>query len=133
MAVRVGVQIRGWQEAQKMINDIGLRANQWAQSRIGVEVRVPYAYWIEHGKYFSGRPGRIRRGGYYYARDARAEVLPSIGPKMAKSLLPGGDPSQAAADISGQLQRAMQARQPVVSGRLRGSTVVFRGGGIRGL
>jgi hypothetical protein len=131
MAVRVGVQIDGLPEAKKLIGDIQTKAGTWARTRVGVEVRVPYAHWIEHGRYFSGRPGSTHA--YRYAERAKQDVLGSLGPKVAKSLLPGGDPSKTATEIATTLQARMRSYQPSVSGRLRQSTVVFRGGGIRNL
>lgn len=131
MAIRVGVQINGLPAAEKVLSDLQHKAGLWARTRIGVEVRVPYAYWIEHGRYFSGRPGSF--AGYHYAEQATREILPSIGPEVAKSLSPRGDPSKTAEQLSTRLRDSMRARQPSQSGRLRRETVVFRGGGLRNL
>lgn len=134
MPVKVGLQITGAAEGKALLAKVGEAGNVWASSRIGVSVGVPYAYWIERGRYFGGRSGAIRNpsGGYRYAEKAMADVLPSIRGMVAESLLEGGaGASKTAEAISARLAERMRAYQPAVSGRLRGSTQPFRGGGIR--
>ena len=129
--MRVGVQISGIAEADKLLSDIAKKAGIWARTRVGARVGVPYWHWINFGFYLTGRPGRTTA--YHYAEKARAEIVPTIGPLVAQSIMAGGNPSETTDRLAQRLAEIMRGHQPAVSGRLRASTVPFRGGGLRGL
>lgn len=129
-AISVGVRITGLTEARALLGRVGEGASTWQRTRVGAGSDVPYAYWIEEGRYFGGRPGRTTP--IHYLARALADVLPTIGPRIVAALPKGGAAISAeATKISQDIVARAQGYVTVRSGRLRGSIRPNRGQGLR--
>lgn len=130
MTLSVGVRITGLKEARALYARMAEGAVSWQRTRIGVGSNVPYAYWIERGHYFGGRPGTTRA--IHYFERAMTDILPTIGPRIAAALPHGGAAVSAEADkISKELAERAQGYVTVRTGRLRDSIRPNRGQSLR--
>lgn len=130
MPVSVGVRITGLTEARALLGKVAEGASTWQRTRVGAGSDAPYAYWVEMGRFFGGRPGTTRA--VHYMQRAFDEVLPTVGPRIAAALPNGGAAISAeAAKLSAEIAARGQQYVTVRSGRLRSSIRPNRGQGLR--
>lgn len=125
MATGVRIESRA---ALKALGDLAAGARAAGGARVEVGSDEPYAYGIETGFRRSGRLAR-RAGGAWMLRDAKAAVEPQIEAVVGAALPHGAAATDTAFRRLGEiLVGEIQARTPVVSGRLRDSMRVLSGG-----
>lgn len=130
--IAIGFRANGLKEAQELVARVEDGCKTWQRSRVGAGTSIPYGHWIEKGFYFGGRPGSTRA--VRFMERAAADILPLVGPRIAKAL-PGGGPavSGEAQKLSDELAAKAQEYATVRGGGLRGSIRANRGQSLRSL
>jgi hypothetical protein len=111
----MGVRIES-RAVMQALGQLADTARAMGGARVEAGSTEPYTFGIETGRTRSGRL-------------ARAAIAARIQPTLAAALMQGPAAADAAfRGLGDELVREIQARTPVVSGRLRGSMRVLAGG-----
>jgi hypothetical protein len=123
----MGVRIES-RAVMQALGQLADTARAMGGARVEAGSTEPYTFGIETGRTRSGRLARAA-GGAWMLRDAKAAIAARIQPTLAAALMQGPAAADAAfRGLGDELVREIQARTPVVSGRLRGSMRVLAGG-----
>ncbi len=123
----IGIRISGLAQARARLAGIEHTIGAWAAAQVGVAATEPYSYWIEHGRYYSGRPGRTQA--YHYLQQAQRDLVPMMRGAVLESLGGGGPGASATAQALSERGAALaRAYAPSVTDRLRRGIVPLRGG-----
>ena len=118
----VSVSVTGLERAVSLLRLVEDGAKEAGRTHARLGSGLPYAYWINYGRYASGRPGRRRAGPARFLEAGLDALRESMAPSVARNLERG--PQAVRHGITGVLgaaTRAMRARTPVVTGALRDS------------